>query len=109
MKENLDSAIDVYISRVNGIPCASTQIHLFKGEGNSHYQEETELFRTYVKGNKEAKARIEEHPNMGDKFKATLKVRDDHMRKDLPVKYAFVLQCCYKEGCTHPICMEGKK
>ena len=44
-----------------------------------------------------------------DKFKATLKVRDEQMRKDLPVKYAFVLQCCYNEGCTHPICMEGEK
>ena len=31
LRKNLEAAIDVYISRVDGAPCASTKIHMYKG------------------------------------------------------------------------------
>ena len=31
VKQNLESAIDIYIKRVNGSPCHGNPIHLFKG------------------------------------------------------------------------------
>ena len=31
LRKNLESAIDVNISRVDGSPCASTEMHIFKG------------------------------------------------------------------------------
>ena len=34
LEKNLDSAMDVYISRVDGAPCPSTSIHLYKGRKN---------------------------------------------------------------------------
>ena len=35
VEENLDLAMDAYISRVNGTPCGNTNIHLFKGSKDS--------------------------------------------------------------------------
>jgi len=109
LRENLESAIDVYIARVDGTPCASTEIHLFKGEDSTEYQKENELLKIYVKGSKSAKAKLEkEHSVMYDKFKATLDIRDRHIRKHFPIKYAFILRCCYQDECSHPICAQGK-
>lgn len=38
LKQNLDSAIDIYISRVDQAPCGDACIQLFKGTDNSVYQ-----------------------------------------------------------------------
>ena len=35
--DNLNSAIDVYISRVDKAPCAGTEIHLFRGADSVEY------------------------------------------------------------------------
>ena len=43
LRKNLESAIDVYISRVDGAPCASTEIHLYKGVNSAKYQEKNEV------------------------------------------------------------------
>ena len=40
LRKNLDSAMDVYISRVDGAPCASAEMHLYKGVDSSMYQVE---------------------------------------------------------------------
>lgn len=29
------------------------------------------------------------------------------MRKNVPSKYVFMLQCYFEEGCVHPVCKEG--
>ena len=41
LENNLNAAIDVYISRVDGAPCASTSIYLYKGPKTQQYQSET--------------------------------------------------------------------
>ena len=38
LENNLNSAIDIYISRVYGAPCASTKINLYKGPKSELYQ-----------------------------------------------------------------------
>ena len=38
LQANMESAMDVYISRVSGCPCGDTVINLFKGADSSEYQ-----------------------------------------------------------------------
>ena len=72
LERNLDSAIDVYISRVDGAPCASTEIKLFKGVNSSKYQEENDVLKVFLKGSKDAKLKLEkEKPVLYSKVKDT--------------------------------------
>ena len=59
LHKNLESAIDVYISRVDGAPYASTDIHLYKGVDSAKYQEENEVLKVFLNGTKAAKSTIE--------------------------------------------------
>ena len=108
LERNLDSAIDVYISRVDGTPCASTEIKLFKGVNSSEYQEENDVLKVFLKGSKDAKLKLEkEKPVLYSKVKDTWELHQKHMRKNVPSKYVFMLQCCFEDGCVHPVCKEG--
>ena len=65
LQENLSSAIDVYISRVNGAPCGATEIQLYRGASSSEYQQENNLLKIFLKGNKKEKKSLEKnHPEM---------------------------------------------
>ena len=46
---NLQAAMDVYISRVDGSPCGDTVIHLFKGADSSEYQVYRQDYRSSSK------------------------------------------------------------
>ena len=59
LRKNLESTIDVHISRVGGAPWASTEIHLYKGVDSAKYQEENEVLKVFLKGSKVAKSKIE--------------------------------------------------
>ena len=39
LKQNMDDATNIYISRTNGASCGDTKIQLFKGADSSHYQD----------------------------------------------------------------------
>ena len=109
LKNNLASAIDVYISRVDGTPCASTEIHLVKGAEKNAYQEENELLKVFLKGKKNEKEELERsNPQMYSKFQKIWKLREMHMYKGLPAKYVFFLVCCYQKNCIHEACKKGK-
>lgn len=109
LRKNLESAIDVYISRVDGSPCASTEIHLFKGRSSDQHQKETDLLKIFLKGSKEKKLKLaKENPVMFKKFEETWAVREKHMLKDVPTKYIFFLRCCYNDDCIHPKCQAGR-
>lgn len=109
LENNLNSAIDVYISRVDGAPCASTSIHLYKGPKSDIYRRETELFKKFSKGSKEVKEQLRKcDAELYAKFERVWKVRDMHLVKTYPLKYIFLLRCCYKNDCTHPVCAKGK-
>lgn len=109
LKRNLESAIDLYISRVDGAPCASTQIRLIKGADSKAYQEENELLKIFLKGKKEQKEEMKRnHPAMHSKFQQIWQLREKHLHKDLPAKYVFYLTCCYENTCLHETCKKGK-
>lgn len=109
LRKNLESAIDVYISRVDGAPCASTEIHLYKGVDSAKYQEENEVLKVFLKGSKAAKSKIEtEKPELYSLVKETWELRGKHIREDVPSKYVFMLQCCFEDDCIHPVCKEEK-
>lgn len=49
LRENLSSAIDIYISRVGKAPCAGTEINLYRGSDSSSYLKENELVKIFDK------------------------------------------------------------
>ena len=106
LKKNLHSAIDVYLERVDGAPCAGTHINLFKGADSSSERYESELLKVFLKGGKEAKERLKaEHPAIYEKFERVWTLRENHLvDRELPQKYVFFLACCYQPGCIHPMC-----
>jgi len=53
--QNLDAAIDVYISRVDNTPCARTEIHLIKGAKDEDAQNEREILLVFLKGKNDEK------------------------------------------------------
>lgn len=96
LHQNLNSAIDVYISRVDKAPCASTEIHLSKGANSTENQKESKLLKTYVKGSKKEKEQLrKDNPADCEKFDLIWQLRERHLQKDLPLKYVFYLLCCY--------------
>lgn len=50
LKENLSSAIDVFMSRMDGAPCTSTEINFFRGADSAAYQNENKLVKVFCKG-----------------------------------------------------------
>ena len=108
LRENLSSAIDVYLSRVDKAPCAGTQIHLYRGADSSSYQRENDLVVKYLKGTVAGKAKLEKvHPDEIEKIKKIWDLRKRHLKKNVPSKYIYCLNCCYKTGCIHPLCQAG--
>lgn len=65
----MQSCIDVYISRVDGAPCASTQIHLFKGAESATERSESEMLKIFLKGSKKKQGELKvNYPEMYQKF-----------------------------------------
>ena len=79
LQENLSSAIDVYISRVNGAPCGATDIQLYLGASSSEYQQENNLLKIFLKGNKKEKKALEKnHPEMCAKINSIWELKKRH-------------------------------
>lgn len=90
LKSNMDSATDVYISRVNQAPCGGSVIHLFKGA--SWHQKIRDCLSIFLKGtNQEGKLMID-HPDEYQYINKVWTIR------------AHYLRCCFKQGCHHPFC-----
>ena len=72
---NLEVAIDVYISRVNGSPCGNTTIQLQKSR----------LFVNFLKGSKKTKLTlVQKEPEQYSYFKRDWDVCSYHMVSELP-------------------------
>ena len=110
LEQNMNMAIDAYIQRVDGCPCGDTQIRLFKGQTMTpELQLERDQLLVYLKGAKVQKSRCRErYPSMFELFDEVWRVRKHHMITGLPGQYIFMLKCCYRSDCPHPLCKCGR-
>jgi len=115
LKENLATAMSVYINRVDGAPCGDSEngIRLMKGSDNAHatyLQERRQALLIFLSGSQKAKEELENsNPTQYKYFCEIWDVRNNHMVVDDKVKkYVFVLLPCYKKECIHAICKNGK-
>ena len=53
-------------------------------------------------------ASTEEHPQLYAEFQNVWTVRQQHMIQGLPSQNIFMLLCCFKQECTHPLCKKGQ-
>ncbi|CAB3988493.1 Chromatin modification-related YNG2 [Paramuricea clavata] len=112
LKTNLDAATDVYINSVSGSLCAGNPIGLFKGANNplsENYCRRRENLLTFLQGTKKNKELLKENcPEEFNYFNKVWTVRNNHIVKNVPENYIFMLLLCYKKNCPHPICAKGK-
>ena len=108
LHENLQLAINAYISRCDGCPCGRTTIHLFKGNESPDFHEIREDLLVFLKGSKKNKEALKQRcPNLYTEFQKVWDVRTRHMVKGLPSQYIFMLMCCFEPTCPHPMCQAG--
>ena len=105
----MHAAIDGYMEYVEA-QAMGTTIKLFKGVVNSHLVDRRPKLLTFLKGSQKAKAALRNSdPEMYQHFETVWKLRSAHVVKSqLPLKYAFILHCCGKRSCIHPLCSSGK-
>ena len=107
--ENLELAVDVYISRVSGCSCGDSVIHLIKGSKESKHLKDREKLLIFLKGSKKAKATLWRNDReLYTHFEFVWNIRTRHLVSSLPSQYVFMLLCCYQVDCPHPICQKGK-
>ena len=108
LKQNMDDATDIYISRANGAPCGDTQIQLFKGADSSRNQDLRPDILIYLKGSKAQKQQLmEEKPERWASIEQVWDIRNRHMKTGLPSQYVFYLKCCFAKNCSHPLCQHS--
>ena len=94
LAENLRLAMDVYIKRVDQTPFGDTVINLFPGAEAQDLQEERELLLVFLKGSEKNRTELKcKNPASFSKFEMIWKIRNNHMRSDLPSQYLFFLVC----------------
>ena len=58
-----------------------------------------------VRQNKECRLK-QSDPDLFKYFENVWSVHENHMNKDLPKKYIFMLNLCFKPECPHPLCLD---
>ena len=110
LKANMDSATEVYTSRVNGAPCGDGEIKLLKGVDSSKKQEMREHVVKYIKSSMKKRLQlVRTCPDPYLHIQNVWQIRDAHTVSKLPTQYLFVLQCCHKSDCPHPLCGQAPK
>ena len=84
LRANMESAMEVYIDRVNGSPCGDTVIHLFKGADSTQYQDCRQDLQIFLEGSK---------------------VKKEHLQKEKPAvysrKYGMLGRGTWCQDCLH--------
>lgn len=108
-KNNMTAAVQQYVERVDGTPCMDTKIHLSHGADRSNILiARRQKLLVFLKGNKKDRKSLEQKdPTLFTYFSEIWSVRNNHMDDSLPGKYVFLLKCCSRRGCPHPVC-QGK-
>ena len=105
LKQNMATATQIYIDRVNNAPCGSTVIKLFAGSDSSTHQALRGKVLTYLKGSKKQKQDLLcQDPDSFNFIKRVWDVCSKHQVKGLPMQYIFFLKCCHESDCIHPMC-----
>lgn len=105
-EQNMKMATEVYLNRVNWCPCGDTVINLYQGADSTEEQDTRKYLLQYLKGSKaQVQGLKKEKPNLYAYFEKVWQVRRNHNK--LPPQYAFFLVCCFKPGCSHPLCSES--
>jgi hypothetical protein len=106
--ENMSAAIKQYVTRVDGTPCMKTVIHLVEGSEMGTHTSRREKLLTFLKGSKKAKKDLKkDSPTLYKYFSEVWDTRNNHIDDSLLHKYVFLLKCCGRSGCPHPLCCEG--
>lgn len=103
--DNMEAALRQYIERVDKTVCMRTTISLFRGVTSSEILKRRPQLLIYLKGCKRDKEKLkEEYPELYKYFNMIWKIRQSHVDNSLPPNYAFLLKCCGKQDCLHPLC-----
>ena len=85
-----------------------TVIKLYSAEECHAYTQRRQRLLQYLRGGKKVKELLkEEGPELYKYFETIWLIRNDHMYKELPTSYVFMLKCCGSKDCAHPLC-KGK-
>ena len=104
-ERHLDIATDVYIDSINGAACCGTTLQLHKGGENEDATERRESLLVFLKGKAEEKMKLKESkPELFKFFEKVCMVRSNHMNKELPSNYVFMLNLCNQPNFPHPLC-----
>ena len=107
LAENMNLAIDAYISRVNLSPCGDTVIQLYHGADSKEDQEIRKKLLIFLKGSSSNKKSLRsQDPELYANFQLVWNLRAAHMVKSLP-SCIFLLICCYQNDCPHSRCQVG--
>ena len=95
LQQNHLLAIEAYINRVNGCPCAGTEIQLFRWADSSTWQQKRGKLLIFLKGTKEHREGLQKaDPQL---YSQVWEVRNNHMVTTVPSQYVFFLVCCCGE------------
>ena len=102
---NMEAALNQYIERVDGTPCMGTTIKLYRGSTDHDFLERRSRLSLFLKGSAREKDKLKkEYPQEYEYFEEVWKVGRDHFDHNLPSNYIFLLRCCGKLNCAHPLC-----
>lgn len=105
--ENMNLAIEAYISRVDKAPCGDTVINLYRGAESTEEQDIRKKLLIFLKGSNTKKRDLaSQDPTLYANFQLVWRVRKNHMVCGLP-SYVFFLLCCFQSDCPHPRCKLG--
>lgn len=112
LEENMEAALELYLGRINDIPFGSSVIKMYRGATDkraTELKEQRQNLLIYLRGSKSTKAELKKkEPNQYHYFELVWNLRKRYIVPNLPINYVFALKACYKEGCTHPVCKNGK-
>lgn len=101
----MEAALEQYVERVDSTPCMGTSISLHRGTSDHVLLDRRSRVLVFLKGSAREKAELRKRdPREYEYFENVWKVRQNHMDHTLPSNYIFLLRCCGKGSCPHPLC-----
>ena len=84
----------------------NTKIHLTEGADKSYLLiARRHKLLIFLKGTKADKKSLKQRdPTLFSYFSEVWSIRNNHMDESLPGKYVFLLKCCARRECPHPVC-----